>query len=187
MPYDKRACRSPTSAHSCVSHPGNSSMPGRDSSKPMRTTARVRSPWPAISSQRARTHCSRLLTQIPRRRLMTTLRTAGRTDIGQLRENNEDAIVSSDRLALVADGMGGHPGGEIAANAAAGVVPAVFTGRSVDELEAAVRAANWAIRDRAVAQPGLGGHGHHDLCGWTPHRRTPCTRQCRRQPGLSLA
>jgi DNA-binding transcriptional MerR regulator len=90
---------------------------------------------------------------------MTTLRTAGRTDIGQLRENNEDAIVSSDRLALVADGMGGHPGGEIAANAVAGVVPTVFTGRSVDELAAAVRAANWAIRDRAVAQPGLEGMG----------------------------
>ena len=83
----------------------------------------------------------------------------GRTDIGQLRENNEDAIVTSDRLALVADGMGGHPGGEIAANAAAGVVSAVFTGRSIDELEAAVRAANWAIRDRAMAQPGLDGMG----------------------------
>jgi PPM family protein phosphatase len=90
---------------------------------------------------------------------MTTLRTAGRTDIGQLRENNEDAIVSSDRLALVADGMGGHPGGEIAANAAASMVPAVFTGRSLDELEAAVRAANWAIRDRAMAQPGMEGMG----------------------------
>src|ERR1700733_966731 len=59
---------------------------------------------------------------------MTTLRTAGRTEIAQLRENNEDAIVFSDRLVLVADGMGGHPGGEIAANAAAGVVPAVFRG-----------------------------------------------------------
>jgi len=91
--------------------------------------------------------------------LMTTLRTAGRTDIGRLRENNEDAIVRSDRLALVADGMGGHPGGEIAANAVAGVVPAVFSGRSVDELEAAVRAANWAIRDRANAKAGLDGMG----------------------------
>ncbi|HWF16367.1 MAG TPA: MerR family transcriptional regulator [Acidimicrobiales bacterium] len=90
---------------------------------------------------------------------MITLRTAGRTDIGQLRENNEDAIVSSDRLALVADGMGGHPGGEIAANAAATVIPAVFTGQSIDELEAALRAANWVIRDRAVAQPGLEGMG----------------------------
>jgi serine/threonine protein phosphatase PrpC len=95
----------------------------------------------------------------PKEEFMTTLRTAGRTDIGQLRENNEDAFVSSDRLALVADGMGGHPGGEIAANVAAGVVPAVFTGRSIDELEAAVRAANWAIRDRAVAQAGLDGMG----------------------------
>lgn len=92
-------------------------------------------------------------------RFMSTLRTAGRTDIGQLRENNEDVIVNSDRLALVADGMGGPPGGEIAANVAAGVIPAVFTGQSDDELEAAVRAANWAIRDRAVAQPGLEGMG----------------------------
>ena len=90
---------------------------------------------------------------------MITLRSAGRTDIGQVRENNEDAVVSNDRLALVADGMGGHPGGEIAANAAAGVIPAVFTGRSAEELEAALRAANWAIRDRAVAQPGLEGMG----------------------------
>jgi len=90
---------------------------------------------------------------------MTTLRAAGRTDIGKLRENNEDVIVSTDRLLLVADGMGGHPGGEIAANTAATVVPAVYTGRSVDELEAAVRAANWAIQDRAGAQPELEGMG----------------------------
>jgi serine/threonine protein phosphatase PrpC len=91
--------------------------------------------------------------------LMIRMRTAGRTDVGLVRENNEDVIVSSDRLALVADGMGGHPGGEIAANVVAGVVPAVFTGQSADELEAAVRAANWAIRDRAAAQPGLEGMG----------------------------
>jgi len=87
--------------------------------------------------------------------LMSTLRTAGRTDIGQLRENNEDVIVTSDLLVLVADGMGGHPGGEIAAEIAASVVPAVFTGQSADELQAAVRAANWAIRARAEAEPGL--------------------------------
>jgi PPM family protein phosphatase len=92
-------------------------------------------------------------------RLVPRLRTAGRTDIGMLRENNEDVIVSNDRLALVADGMGGHPGGEIAANVAAGLVPASFTGQSADELEAAIRAANWAIRERAGAQPELEGMG----------------------------
>ena len=101
----------------------------------------------------------RIANQEPKETLMTTLRTVGRSDIGHVRQNNEDAIVSSDRLAVVADGMGGHPGGEIAANIAASVTLAVFTGRSLDELEAAVRAANWAIRERASASPGLDGMG----------------------------
>jgi len=90
---------------------------------------------------------------------MTSLQTAGRTDIGRLRENNEDVIFTNDRLVLVADGMGGHPGGEIAAEVVAGVVPAAFTGQSIDEIEAAVRAANWSIRERATAQPGMEGMG----------------------------
>ena len=90
---------------------------------------------------------------------VTTMRAAGRTDIGRERQNNEDVIVTSDHLVLVADGMGGHPGGEIAAEVVAGIVPAAFAGRSADELEAAVRAANWAIRDRAIAEPALGGMG----------------------------
>lgn len=90
---------------------------------------------------------------------MSTFRTAGRTDIGRVRENNEDVIFTNDRLALVADGMGGHQGGETAAAVVAGVVSAAFTGQSVDELQAAIRAANWAIRERAVAEPGLQGMG----------------------------
>jgi len=76
-----------------------------------------------------------------------------------VRENNEDAHVSTDCLAIVADGMGGLPSGEIAANAAAALVEATFTGRSLDELEAAVRAANWTIWDRASALPELAGMG----------------------------
>jgi protein phosphatase len=90
---------------------------------------------------------------------MTKLRAAGRSETGRVRENNEDAIVSTDTLAVVADGMGGLPGGEIAAHAAAALVRATFTGRSLDELEAAVRAANWAIWDRASGQPELAGMG----------------------------
>src|ERR1700722_14717607 len=92
-------------------------------------------------------------------RFMKTLRTAGRSEIGQLRENNEDVIVISDRFALVADGMGGHPGGEIAAKVAAGVISAAFLGQSEYELEAAVRAERGAPRARPTGQSGLGGRG----------------------------
>src|SRR4051812_22004547 len=45
---------------------------------------------------------------------MTKLRIASRTDIGAVRDNNEDAVVSGENLAAVADGMGGCSGGEVA-------------------------------------------------------------------------
>ncbi len=39
---------------------------------------------------------------------------AWRTDVGRLRRNNQDAVILGNGLAGVADGMGGHNGGEIA-------------------------------------------------------------------------
>jgi protein phosphatase len=90
---------------------------------------------------------------------MTKLRTASRTETGPVRENNEDAVVSSDRLAAVADGMGGHAAGEIASAIAISLVQTAFSGRSLDELEAAVRAANQAICDRAGTSAALEGMG----------------------------
>ena len=90
---------------------------------------------------------------------MTSLKTAGRTETGHVRANNEDALLTSDHLMVVADGMGGHPGGDLASAVAVALVQAAFTGRSVDELEAAVRAANRAIWDRATANSELEGMG----------------------------
>jgi protein phosphatase len=90
---------------------------------------------------------------------MTTLRTAARTDVGRVRDNNEDAVVSLDGLVGVADGMGGAPGGEVAAAMAVALVEAAFTGRSLDELAAGVRAANRTIWDHALAHSELQGMG----------------------------
>ena len=84
---------------------------------------------------------------------------AARSETGRVRPTNEDVLIVGDRLAVVADGMGGAPGGEVASSLAVSVIEAAFAGRSRDELAAAVRAANRAIFERAGAEPALAGMG----------------------------
>ncbi len=102
----------------------------------------------------------------------------GATDIGRRRRNNEDAYLLDDRLGayLVADGMGGANGGEIASQmAVCGVQEALLARESgmhankdcVDAAEhplceilpLAVRQANRKIHARAEVEPGLRGMG----------------------------
>ncbi|MBF0501075.1 MAG: Stp1/IreP family PP2C-type Ser/Thr phosphatase [Candidatus Riflebacteria bacterium] len=68
----------------------------------------------------------------------------GKTDMGKVRSNNEDAIFSTDRdgVFLVADGMGGHKAGEVASAMARDILSArLVQQKSADNLEPAIREA----------------------------------------------
>ena len=92
---------------------------------------------------------------------MTILRAGSATDVGRVRNANEDSrlIVTDRSLFGVADGMGGHQGGEIASAMAVELAERHTTERSLDSLMEAARVANRAIFEKAGAEPELSGMG----------------------------
>jgi len=91
---------------------------------------------------------------------MSRLRTAAATDTGYLRVTNQDLALTSNDLAAVADGMGGHLGGEVAARIAVDqLLETYHQDRTTDGLVAAVRAANDAVYRRSRSDRNLRGMG----------------------------
>lgn len=103
------------------------------------------------------------------------LRYAGATDIGKRRTVNQDRflLIPNHRVFLVADGMGGHAAGEVAARIAVDMVGMYFQERAAnphlapqarddypaEHLASAVRLANTAIFQESVDNPDKQGMG----------------------------
>ena len=87
------------------------------------------------------------------------LATGSATDTGLVRGNNEDSFLVDDERSLfaVADGMGGHRGGEVASRTAIEALrAAIAAGRPVND---AIVRANEAVIARATGDPELTGMG----------------------------
>ena len=92
--------------------------------------------------------------------LLTGLRSGSASDVGRVRTVNEDLAIESSPLYGVADGMGGHAGGDVAARTAVDALQAAFERRpTVEGFLAAVQEANRAVWDRGRAEWDLRGMG----------------------------
>ncbi|HUQ40853.1 MAG TPA: PP2C family serine/threonine-protein phosphatase [Acidimicrobiales bacterium] len=85
---------------------------------------------------------------------MTQLRWGSATDVGVVRQNNEDQFLVDAPLFAVADGMGGHMDGEVASLTAVEALRAAFAdGSTAEDLVGAVQQANRAVWAKAKDQP----------------------------------
>ena len=92
------------------------------------------------------------------------LRYAARSDVGQVRQGNEDSGYAAPRLLIVADGMGGHAGGELASATAVATLAQIADanlgqGEALTRLAEAVESAGSTIGLVVADSPELTGMG----------------------------
>jgi protein phosphatase len=91
------------------------------------------------------------------------LRYAVRSDLGLVRNNNEDSVYAGPRLLAIADGMGGHAAGEVASKIVISTLETLDEDRRVDDLMGALRdtvvEANHRIADAVTERKELEGMG----------------------------
>jgi serine/threonine protein phosphatase PrpC len=91
---------------------------------------------------------------------VTVLRSGSATDVGRVRSANQDLRLEMPNLFAVADGMGGHAGGEVAAQIAVDSLRNAFSrAPTTDGLQAAFSEANQAIWQQSEVQTDLRGMG----------------------------
>ena len=79
------------------------------------------------------------------------------TDLGRVREVNEDSFLVEAPLYAVADGMGGHRGGDVASRLALDTVETLF--RRGETLADQVREANRVVYERSASDQRVSGMG----------------------------
>jgi protein phosphatase len=90
---------------------------------------------------------------------VTTLRGGGSTDVGRVRQVNEDRFLVADVLFAVADGVGGHQAGEVASQMSIETLEEDFREPTTAGLVTAVKAANdavWQLAQSNAEKRGMG-------------------------------